>query len=167
MKILNNPALFLKGTCEVTVKRPADGQIVFQSSLVSTNSFTTEVDMSPIRAGLGNTIAIQLPSDSAVNLELTTADFSMQARAMQIGTEVAFNAIAQKCATVTAESAALTIPDSVTEIGSNVIYLYEELYHTENGYEVHMMLTGRRDLRYLTIVCEEIEVQTIEIYPGQ
>ena len=53
------------------------------------------------------------------------------------------------------------------EIGSNVIYLYEELYHTENGYEVHMMLTGRRDLRYLTIVCEEIEVQTIEIYHGQ
>lgn len=126
MKILNNPALFLKGTCEVTVKRPADGQIVFQSSLVSTNSFTTEVDMSPIRAGLGNTIAIQLPSDSAVNLELTTADFSMQARAMQIGTEVAFNAIAQKCATVTAESATLTIPDAspVACYGDGEAYCY-------------------------------------------
>ena len=45
MKILNNPALFLKGTCEVTVKRPSDGRIVFQSDLVATNNFTTSVDM--------------------------------------------------------------------------------------------------------------------------
>ena len=44
------------------------------------------------------------------------------------------------------------------EISSNVIYLYDELYRTESGYEVHMMLTGRQDLRYLTVGCERIEV---------
>ena len=49
------------------------------------------------------------------------------------------------------------------EIGSNVIYLYEELYCTESGYEVHMMLTGRRNLRYLTVGCVGIEVQTCEL----
>ena len=27
MILLNNPYLYLKGTCEVTVKRPSDGQI--------------------------------------------------------------------------------------------------------------------------------------------
>jgi len=50
------------------------------------------------------------------------------------------------------------------EYGSNIIYLYDELYRTENGYEVHMLLTGRKDLRYLTIGCERIEIQT-GVYP--
>lgn len=126
MKILNNPALFLKGTCEVTVKRPSDGRIVFQSSLVSTNSFTTEVDLSPIRAGLGNPIAIQLPSDAAVNLDLSTADFSMQVRAMQLGTEVAFNAAVPVCATVTADGETLTVPNAapVAAYGDGAAYAY-------------------------------------------
>lgn len=109
MKILNNPELYLKGTCTVTVKRPSDGQIVFQSSKVATNNFTTEVDMSPVRAGLGNTIAIQLPSNSAVNLDLTTADFSLAARAMQVGSSVVYNAIVPVCETITASGSSLSL----------------------------------------------------------
>jgi hypothetical protein len=126
MKILNNPSLFLKGTCEVTVKRPSDGRIVFQSDLVATNNFTTSVDMGEIRAGLGNPIAIQLPSNAAVNLELTTADFSMQARAMQVGTEVAYNAIVPVCASVKATSATLTVPNAapVAAYGDSKAYCY-------------------------------------------
>ena len=126
MKILNNPALFLKGTCEVTVKRPSDGRIVFQSDLVATNNFTTSVDMGEIRAGLGNPIAIQLPSNAAVNLELTTADFSMQARAMQVGTELAYNAIVPVCATVKADSTTLTVSGAspVAAYGDNAKYCY-------------------------------------------
>lgn len=126
MKILNNPNLFLKGTCEVTVKRPSDGRIVFQSDLVATNNFNTSVDMGEIRAGLGNPIAIQLPSNAAVNLELTTADFSMQARAMAIGTELAYNAIVPVCATVKATSTTLTVPDAspVAAYGDNAKYCY-------------------------------------------
>lgn len=127
MITLNNPKLFLKGTCNVNVKRPSDGRIVMQSSLVATNNFTTEVDMSPIRAGLGNPIAIQLPSDSAVNLELTTADFSLASRALQVGAEVAYNAIAPVCTTVTAESETLSLPagaEPVAAYGDNAVYAY-------------------------------------------
>jgi len=39
---------------------------------------------------------------------------------------------------------------------SNITYLYDELYRTENGYEVHMLLWSFRGLRYLTIGCEDI-----------
>jgi len=127
MLLLNNQYLYLKGTCEVTVKRPADGQIVFQSSKVATNNFSTQVDMSPIRAGLGNTIAIQLPSDSAVNLELTTADFSLQARAMQVGSELTYNAITPVCTTITAASGKLTLDESAVPVacyGDNDVYCY-------------------------------------------
>lgn len=126
MMLLNNPYLYLKGTCEVTVKRPSDGRIVFQSSKVATNNFTSSVNMGEIRAGLGNPIAIQLPSDAAVNLELTTADFSMQTRAMQVGTEVAYNAIVPICTTVTASGTTLTVPDAepVAFYGDGEKYAY-------------------------------------------
>lgn len=102
MKILNQPNLYLKGTCEVTVKRPSDGQVVFQSSKVATNNFTSSVNMGEIRAGLGNPVAIQLPDNAAVNLELTTADFSMEAMAMQIGTEPKYNGITMVCSPLAA-----------------------------------------------------------------
>ena len=39
---------------------------------------------------------------------------------------------------------------------SNVTYLYDELYRTEAGYEVHMLLWSFTSLRYLTIGCEDI-----------
>ena len=116
MLLLKNPNLYLKGTCEVTIKRPSDGQIVFQSNKVATNNFSSSVDMGEIRAGLGNPIAIQLPSNAAVNLELTTADFSMQARAMQVGTEVAYNAIVPVCASIKATGTTLSLPDGAAPV---------------------------------------------------
>ena len=115
MILLNNPYLYLKGTCEVTIKRPSDGQIVFQNTKVSTNNFTTSVNMNPIRAGLGNPIAIQIASDASVNLDLQTEDFNMDVRAMQMGTMTAFNAIVPVCTSVTAEGATLTVPDAAPE----------------------------------------------------
>lgn len=42
------------------------------------------------------------------------------------------------------------------EFGSNCVYLYDELYRTEDGYEVHMLLWTIKALRYLTIGCETI-----------
>ncbi|MBR4861350.1 MAG: DUF4085 family protein [Firmicutes bacterium] len=39
---------------------------------------------------------------------------------------------------------------------SKNIYLYDELYRTEYGYEVHMLLWSVKGLRYLTIGCEDI-----------
>lgn len=101
--VLNNPNLFLKGTCEVTVKRPSDGRVIFQSTKVATNNFTSEVDMGEIRAGLGNSISIQLPINAGVNLELTTADFSLNALAMQIGEETTYNAIIPVCDVIAAD----------------------------------------------------------------
>lgn len=115
--ITNNPYLYLKGTCNVNVMDPATGDVIYQSSKIATNNFTTETDMGAIRAGLGNPIAIQLPSDSAVNLELTTADFSLQARAMQVGSQVKYNGIAPVCTTVTADGTTLVVPDAAPVAG--------------------------------------------------
>ena len=109
---LNNKYLYAKGTCNVIVTDPSTGKIDFQSNKVQTSQLTTAVNMNELRAGLGNAIAIQLPSDSAVNLELTTADFSMSARAMQLGSSVTYNAAAPVCEVITANSNTLTVSNA-------------------------------------------------------
>lgn len=106
---LNNKYLYAKGTCNVVVADPDTGRIDFQSNKVQTSQLTTAVNMNELRAGLGNAIAIQLPTDSAVNLELTTADFSMSARAMQLGSSVTYNAAAPTCEVITANGDTLTL----------------------------------------------------------
>ena len=42
------------------------------------------------------------------------------------------------------------------ELSSNCQYLYDELYKTADGYEVHMLLWTRKGLRELTICCADI-----------
>ncbi len=44
-------------------------------------------------------------------------------------------------------------------IGSNCQFLYHELYRTEEGYEVHMMLWTSKALRYVTIKSGDIEIE--------
>ncbi|MBE6938178.1 MAG: DUF4085 family protein [Ruminococcaceae bacterium] len=39
---------------------------------------------------------------------------------------------------------------------SNCVYLYDELYRNEKGYEFHMLLWTRKALRYATVGCEDI-----------
>ncbi len=128
MKILNQKDVYLKGTCEVTVKRPRDGQIVFKNNKISTNSFQTEIDLGPIRAGLGNPIAIQIPGNAGVNMEITTADFSMQANAMQIGGSVRYNAVSMVCDSVTADLALQMPRFSVDPETMELIAEYPEDY---------------------------------------
>ena len=124
---LNNQYLYVKGTCNVNVSDIATGEVVFASSKVMNNALTTSVDMGEIRAGLGNPIAIQLPSNAAVNLELSTADFNLQARAMQVGGMLAYNGIRPMCAAVTASGATISLPDGATPVanyGFDKVYAY-------------------------------------------
>jgi len=42
------------------------------------------------------------------------------------------------------------------ELSSSCYYLYDELYRTENGYELQLLLSTPKALRYMTISCEDI-----------
>lgn len=137
---LNNEYLYVKGTCNVTVTDPGNGHIDYQSNKVQTAQLTTTVSMNEVRAGLGNSIAIQLPTDSAVNLELTSADFSMSARAMQIGSTVTYNAVAPACEVITAASDTLTLsntavaPQGFSEV---IAYVNDGTSNAANAYVVN------------------------------
>lgn len=106
---LNNKYLYAKGTCNVVLRDIATGDVVLQSNKVNSNNLTTSVDLGEVRTGLGYAIAIQIPSNAAVNLEIDLANFSMTARAMQVGTHVAYNGVSPACESITATSATLTI----------------------------------------------------------
>ena len=49
--------------------------------------------------------------------------------------------------------------DADGDLRTSCTYLYDELYHDENGYEVHMLLCTPKVLRYLTICCEDIHFE--------
>ena len=138
---LNNKYLFAKGTCNVVVSDPATGNIDYQSNKVQTSQLTTSVSMNEIRAGLGNAIAIQLPTDSAINLELTAADFSMKTRAMQLGSSVTYNAAAPVCEVIEATTTTLTVTSDTDPVApqgfSKVIcYVNDGTSDASTAYEI-------------------------------
>lgn len=126
---LNNQYLYAKGTCDVVVRNISTGDVEYQSNKVQTSQFTTTCDMGAIQAGIGNTTAINIPHNSAVNLTLTNADFSMEARAMQVGAGIAYSGIGPVCETLTGTEGVLTVsnvpaaPYGYTEAICNVVPL--------------------------------------------
>lgn len=117
---LNTPKLYAKGTCNVVVRDPATGDVDYQSNKVITNQLSTTVDMGEIRAGIGNSVAINIPHNSAVSLNLTAADFSMPVRAMSVGANLAYGGIAPVCEAITANSTILTVSnEAVAPYGLN------------------------------------------------
>lgn len=138
---LNNKYLFAKGTCNVVVSDPKTGNIDYQSNKVQTSQLTTSVSMNEIRAGLGNAIAIQLPTDSAINLELTAADFSMATRAMQLGSSVTYNAAAPVCEVIDATTSALTLTTASTPVAPQgfskaIAYVNDGVSDASTAYEI-------------------------------
>ena len=138
---LNNKYLFAKGTCNVVVSDPKTGNIDYQSNKVQTSQLTTSVSMNEIRAGLGNATAIQLPTDSAINLELTAADFSMATRAMQLGSSVTYNAAAPVCEVIEASATTLTITSSTDPVAPQgfskpIAYVNDGVNDASSAYEI-------------------------------
>lgn len=137
---LNNKYLYAKGTCNVVVSDIDTGNIDFQSNKVQTSQLTTSVNMNEVRAGLGNSIAIQLPTDSAVNLDLTTADFSMDTRAMQLGSTVTYNAAAPVCEVITASSNTLTVSQNAVApqgFSKKIAYVDDNSSDVSTAYEIN------------------------------
>lgn len=139
---LNNKYLFAKGTCNVVVSDPASGNIDYQSNKVQTSQLTTSVNMNEVRAGLGNAIAIQLPSDSAVNLELTAADFSLKSHAMQLGSSVTYNAAAPVCEVIAATGATISVDADATPVAPQgyskaICYVNDGTSDASTAYEIN------------------------------
>lgn len=104
-----DPRLYVKGTCQAIASDPNTGEILYFSNKFQTGNIQTSVTMGEVRAGLGNAIATILPSDSALNVEFTAADFSLWAKAAQVGGTLNYNAPAMACSVIEASTQTLSV----------------------------------------------------------
>lgn len=104
-----DPQLYVKGTCAVQLANTKNGNIEYWSNKVQNFNENSNANEDIIRAGLGNGIATVLISDCEKTVTATVADFSLKAKAMQLGGTVQYNGIAPVCQNVTAEGGALSV----------------------------------------------------------
>lgn len=101
--------LYVQGTCSAILTDKSTGDIKYFSDKFQTANVTTSVNAGEIRAGLGNGIADIIPTDSALNVEFTAADFNMFAKVAQVGGTLGYSAPAMTSQVVTATGSELTI----------------------------------------------------------
>lgn len=139
----NDPRIYLKGTCNVIVSDVDTGDILYQTNKTSVGSITTSTNLNEVRAGLGNPIAVMMPSDSGITVDFDAADFSLWAKSAQVGAAFSYAAPVPKCRVVTAASAdSLTIDVSdgvpVAKLGKSTPVCYIQ----EVGTQSFMMIDG-------------------------
>lgn len=104
-----DPKLYVKGTCAATFANTQTGSIEYWTDKIQNFNESSSANEDIIRAGLGNGIATVLISDSEKTITATAADFSLKAKAMQLGGSVAYNGIVPVCQNVTASGTAISV----------------------------------------------------------
>lgn len=104
-----DPKLFVKGVCNAILRNTRSGDIEYQDNKFQSANITTGATIDPIRAGLGNPIAAIIASDSVVNVEASSAAFSLAAKAMQVGAVVAYNAVVDICEVIEASGSSIAV----------------------------------------------------------
>lgn len=89
---LNNPNLFVKGTYEVRFFNPKTNDLEYYSNKMQTSNITSSINLGAINAGIGNPTVIQIPDTPKLDVNMTAADFSLEGRALQVGSQVTYNA---------------------------------------------------------------------------
>ena len=83
--------VYAKGTMDVWMFDPSTGNLDYYSNKVQTNQFQTNVNLSPVNAGVGNPVVINLPDTAEVTLTITAADMSLAARRLAVGGTTSYN----------------------------------------------------------------------------
>ncbi len=106
---LNGKPLYTKGTMNVKAFNPATNSLDYYSSLVSTNQLQSTINLGTINGGIGNAPQINIPDTPNLTLNLTTVDFSLEGRALNVGGQIAYNGVVPVDEVVEAEGAALKV----------------------------------------------------------
>ncbi len=101
--------VYAKGTMDVWCWNPSNGDLDYYSNKIQTDQFQTSVNLSPVNAGVGNPVVINLPDTSQVTLTITAADVSLAARRLAVGGTLSYNGIIPVVESITATGAALQV----------------------------------------------------------
>ena len=120
--------LFVKGVGNVILTDPASGKICYQSDMFSTGQITHSMDMNELRAGLLTPIVAVLPSNKAITVEFTAADFSLWNKSASIGGTITYGAPVPVAQVVTASSTSISISVAngapVAQLGMDDVICY-------------------------------------------
>lgn len=105
----SNPNLFLKGVAEIVVTDPSTGNIVAYDNVASESAVNSSVNMGEIAGGLGNPVVMMLPDTARITGSLTSQAFSLEQRALAVGSTVEYNAIVPVCETISPSGSTLTV----------------------------------------------------------
>ena len=106
------PPVFVKGTMDIWLHNPVTGDLDYFTNKVQTNQLTTNVNMAPVQAGIGNPTVINIPDSSEISLTITAADMSLEARALSTGGELSYNGIVPIMESIEADGTTLTVSNT-------------------------------------------------------
>lgn len=106
---LNGNPLYVKGTMDVKGFDPATNNMVYYSNKVSTSQLQSTINLGAVNAGPGNPVVIQIPDSPSLTLNLTTADFSLEGRALASGSNITYGGVVPVDEVAEASGTALTV----------------------------------------------------------
>lgn len=104
-----DPHLFVKGQAEQIFYDPSNGNIVGYDRTATEGSVSITVNLAEITGGMGNQLIGVLPDTARISGTYTSAAFSLETRERIMGGEIAYDAVAQTCETITADGETLIV----------------------------------------------------------
>ena len=159
-----DPALFVKGVAEQIFFDPSNGNIVGYDKTATESSVSITVNLAEITGGMGNQLIGVLPDTARITGTYTSSAFSLQTREKIMGGEIAYNAIAQVCEVITADSTVLKVsktPEkSLAETTTDDAYwcYVRENGEKKSGYNVSVDPITREVIGFAAEVGTEYEI---------
>lgn len=110
----NKAPRYAKGFSEASVYDIGTGNLLYWTNKLKTGSTSTSMNDGPIEGGLGNQLLANIPDTIRLTGTFEAADFSLEARGLQMGSTVQYNAKTLVRRKITAQSNKLKLPDDVT-----------------------------------------------------
>lgn len=122
---LNSVPIYAKGTMDVWLFNSSTFDLDYYSDKVQTNNLTTSVNTGAINGSLRNPVLLTIPDGAALELEITDATSTLEARQISVGGELTYNGVYPVLETITAESEDLTVGQyPVAPYGTTIAYAF-------------------------------------------
>lgn len=103
------PARYAKGFSEASVYDIVTGDLLYWTNKLKTGNTSTSMNDGAIEGGLGNKLLANIPDTIRLTGTFEAADFSLEARGLQMGSTVHYNAKSMVREKITATTTTLTV----------------------------------------------------------
>lgn len=110
----NRAPRYAKGFSEAYVFDVSSGDLLLYSNKFKTGNIATSMNNGAIEGGLGNRLLLNIPDTTRITGSFETADFSLEARGLQMGSTVQYNGVSLVREKITATTTTLTVSKTPT-----------------------------------------------------